>query len=322
MLMHDTDVLAWAVLVALALDWLVGEPPARWHPVVAMGRCLDALGRRVAPLMGAPARPFLDGVRGAAAWAVGALAALAVGWAVAVCLRHAVVPAPLQGALLGVFLKPLLAWRMLHDEVAAVEAALVRSLDAGRAQVARLVSRDTAALDEAGVRAAALSTLSENLNDSVLAPLFWFVLAGLPAAVLYRWANTADAMWGYRGVRGGRDWTWAGRCAARVDDVLSWLPARITAVLLLCGAPWRLWRALPGEARCTPSPNGGWPMGALALRLGVRLDKPGVYALNVGGRLPSRADTQRALRWCAQVVAALLLAAVLLLVHDCVRGAI
>ena len=95
---------------------------------------------------------------------------------------------------------------MLRDEVAAVEAALAESLDAGRARLARLVSRDVAALERREVRESAIESLAENLNDSVVAPLFWFVLLGLPGAALYRFANTADAMWGYRGVRGGRDW--------------------------------------------------------------------------------------------------------------------
>jgi len=115
------------------------------------------------------------------------------------------------------------------------------------------------------------------------------LLAGLPGAVVYRFANTADAMWGYRG-----RYEWAGKFAARADDVLSWLPARLTA-LLLWPAP-RCWQLLRIEATRTPSPNGGWPIGAMALRLGVRLRKPGVYALNGQSPSPSAADTAKALR--------------------------
>ncbi|TSE21541.1 Cobalamin biosynthesis protein CobD [Tepidimonas alkaliphilus] len=293
--------LALAVAVALAWDARFGEPPARLHPVVAMGWVLAALGRGVAPLAAAAARPERSFATGALAWTLGAAGVAALAWAVQALLSG--LPWWAQGLALGVLLKPLLAWRMLRDEVAAVEAALKQGLEAGRAQVARLVSRDVQALDEAGVRQAALSTLAENLNDSVVAPLFWFALAGLPGAALYRWANTADAMWGYRGVRGGRDWTWAGRWAARADDALSWLPARLSALLLLAASGRGVaWRALRAQARRTPSPNGGWPMGALALRLGVRLVKPGVYALHEDGRLPQPADTARALAWCGRAV--------------------
>ena len=179
---------------------------------------------------------------------------------------------------------------MLRDEVAAVEDALGGSLEAGRARLARIVSRDTRALDAETIRETAIESLAENLNDSLVAPLFWYAVAGLPGAVVYRFANTLDAMWGYRG-----RWEWAGKWSARADDALSWLPARITSALLM---PLRLdaWRALPREARRTLSPNGGWPMGAMALRLGVRLRKPGVYAINGEAPSPSAAHVAQALR--------------------------
>ena len=207
-------------------------------------------------------------------------------------------------ALLALLLKPLLAWRMLHDEVLAVEVALGQSLPAGRAQLARLVSRDVSALTAVQVRESAIESLAENLNDSVVAPLFWFALLGLPGAALYRFANTADAMWGYPGMRGGRYWQWAGKWAARADDVLSWLPARITALLLAAlhgGLPAR---ALAQEARKTPSPNSGWPMAAMALVLGVALRKPAVYVLNPEGRAAQAADTEAAQVYASKAVLA------------------
>jgi adenosylcobinamide-phosphate synthase len=196
--------------------------------------------------------------------------------------------------LTGLLLKPLLAWRMLTDEVRAVEVALKQSLDAGRARLARLVSRDTSNLSETEVREAAIETLAENLNDSVIAPLFWFALLGLPGAAVYRFANTADAMWGYRDER-----EWSGKWAARADDLLSWLPARLTALVLMPPALAPLLR----EARRTPSPNSGWPMAAMALRLGLRLVKPGVYELNAAGRAPKAADVEAARRVAAWAVA-------------------
>lgn len=194
----------------------------------------------------------------------------------------------------GVLLKPLLAWRMLGDEVRAVEAALAQSLPAGRARLSGLVSRDTLALSAAQVRESAIESLAENLSDAVVAPIFWFVVLGLPGAALYRFANTADAMWGYPGVYQGHDWAWAGKWAARADDVLNWVPARLSGCVLAALAGVR-WAALRREARKTPSPNGGWPMAAMALALGVGLAKPGGYALNPGGAEPTTGHTEQAL---------------------------
>lgn len=301
-----------AIAVALLIDWVLGEPPARWHPVVAMGRYLSWAGRWVAPSGADTQRRGRDFAAGMVAWLIGALAVCALAaWMQSLAAR---LPDVLAWCVLGLFLKPLLAWRMLRDEVQAVEQALASSLSAGRERVAHLVSRDVQTLDASEVRQSALSSLAENLNDSVVAPLFWFLIGGLPAAALYRWANTADAMWGYPGQWRGQYWAWAGKWAARADDVLSWLPARLTAILLLslrpCGCLAELWRT----ARSTPSPNGGWPMGALALALGLRLEKPGVYRLNPEGRPPQACDTAAALRLCQSVVWGLAVAAVLVTV--------
>lgn len=278
-----------AMLVALLVDRLCGEPPAWAHPVVGMGRYLGVLGARLAAMP--PTQAF---VGGALAWLFGALLTAALALSLEVALMQGLEPwrswpALLVSALLlGLLLKPLLAWAMLVDEVLAVERALSESLEAGRAQLARLVSRDTRTLDAPAVREAAIETLAENLNDSVVAPLFWFAVAGLPGAAVYRFANTADAMWGYRDHR-----EWSGKFAARADDVLSWIPARLTALALLGLSPVLLLR-LTIEARRTPSPNSGWPMAAMALRLQLSLSKPGVYRLNTAGAAPQGADLPRA----------------------------
>ena len=218
-------------------------------------------------------------------------------------------PLVLASLLLGLALKPLLAWRMLRTEVQAVEQALQQSLPAGRERLSWLVSRDVSALSEAGVRESAIESLAENLNDSVVAPLFWFVMLGLPGAALYRFANTADAMWGYRGIYRGQRWEWAGKWAARVDDGLSWLPARLTAALLLLAAGprgLRLAGAVRAEAAKTLSPNSGWPMAAMALVLGVTLRKPQVYRLNPSGREAQALDTGRAVAYAEKVLLALM----------------
>jgi adenosylcobinamide-phosphate synthase len=290
---------ALAMMVALLIDAALGEPPPALHPVVWMGKFLNRWGRRL--IDRAPARAF---VGGAAGWIVGAALFVGVAWAMSrgvTWLSSGLSPGlrvAVAAAAYGVLLKPLLAWRMLRTEVLAVEAALSESLECGRARVAYLASRDTRAFTEGQVRETAIESLAENLNDSVVAPLFWFAVAGLGGATLYRFANTADAMWGYRG-----RWEWAGKWAARADDVLSWIPARLTAFALL---PPRRWLELPQEARRTASPNGGWPMGAMALRLGVQLGKPGVYSLNPNGRPTTAADSARAARVATAAISVLL----------------
>ncbi|OYU43391.1 MAG: hypothetical protein CFE44_18640 [Burkholderiales bacterium PBB4] len=205
---------------------------------------------------------------------------------------------------------------MLKEEVLAVEAALAESLPAGRERLRWLVSRDVAQLTDTEVRESAIETLAENLNDSVVAPIFWFVLLGLPGAALYRFTNTADAMWGYPGLypRGsqGRNWAWAGKWAARADDVLSYVPARLTAVLLLLVAGMRglaLAARLRTEATKTPSPNSGWPMAAMALNLGVAVRKPGMYVLNPQGRAVQPSDTSLAVALASKSLFALVASA-------------
>lgn len=290
-----------AISLALVIDRRWGEPPVWLHPVVWMGRYLGALGPRLCALP--PASAFVGGML---AWALGACLVVALGLAVELMLQwgglllgaDALWTAVVQAVLLALILKPMLAWRMLRDEVAAVEQALAESLPAGRSQLQRLVSRDVAALDATTVRESAIETLAENLNDSVVAPLFWFAVGGLPAAALYRFANTADAMWGYRG-----RYEWAGKWAAHADDVVSWLPARLTAVLLVLMSGRRLsWSTLRRQAAQTPSPNGGWPMGAMALLLGIQLRKPDVYVLHADGVLAQPQHTRLALVWAGRAV--------------------
>jgi adenosylcobinamide-phosphate synthase len=314
---------AAALLLALLIDRWLGEPPARLHPVVWIGRYLGWAGRRLQritqPLGCTDIKAFW---LAAFYWCVGAAIVAGVFWALQMQIVDTfllfdatVMVQPDESALtvalrfflqllavllMALLLKPLLAWAMLKSEVRSVESALGQSLDAGRERLSWLVSRDVSALSEAQVRESAIESLAENLNDSVVAPIFWFVLLGLPGAALYRFANTADAMWGYRGVYKDQNWEWAGKWAARADDVLSWLPARLTALLLVLASRAR-WRAVCREAAKTPSPNSGWPMATMALALDIRLGKPGVYVLNPTGRQPTRTDTARAVMYAETV---------------------
>ncbi|MDO9400923.1 MAG: adenosylcobinamide-phosphate synthase CbiB [Polaromonas sp.] len=299
-------VFAAAVLVAFAIDRYCGEPPVRWHPVVWMGNYLNGMAAYVAPVEALAAFNSRDSKAfslGALAWLAGAalvlMAACALQWA------FFQLPGVLAALLMGLALKPMLAWAMLRREAQAVEDALCESLAAGRERLSWLVSRDTSQLSAGEVRESAIESLAENLNDSVVAPIFWFMLLGLPGAAVYRFANTADAMWGYRGVRRGVNWAWAGKWAAWADDALSWLPARLTALLLAVAAGGLHLKALRLEARKTPSPNSGWPMAAMALALGVSLRKPGVYTLNPAGRPPEAPDTLKAQQYASKVVKSL-----------------
>lgn len=313
-------VAAWMTLVlllALGIDRRWGEPPAALHPVVWMGRYLKVCGDVAVRRPPAPAFAL-----GTLAWIAGAWVAGALAWALqALALRQlarfSAVPEierlVVVIALLGLTAwtaKSMLSWRMLRDEAGAVEAALAQSLPAGRERLSWLVSRDTMQLSERQVRESTIETLAENLNDSVVAPIFWFVLFGLPGAAVYRFANTADAMWGYRGAYKGQHWEWAGKFAARADDALSWLPARLTAGLLMAVTGHCGFGALRREAASTPSPNSGWPMAAMALALGVTLSKPGVYSLNAAGRAPQAGDVLLAQEYASKVLMALLLYAV------------
>ncbi|ULH15700.1 adenosylcobinamide-phosphate synthase CbiB [Deinococcus sp. KNUC1210] len=272
------------MVLALLLDAL-GEPPPLLHPVVWMGNFLNWARRHW--------RAELPGARrieGAAWWSAGALVAGSAG------LGAARLPWPVQGVLL----KPLLARRALLGAAGEVAGALAaENLPEARRLLAwHLVSRDTADLSASEVAAAVIESVSENLSDSVVAPLLAYRWGGLGAAALYRYANTADALWGYR----TPELEDAGKCAARADDALNLLPSRLTAgcAALAAGLPgfagrdaWTIWRS---DARFTSSPNAGQPMSVFAGALGVRLEKRGHYVLNAAGRSPGTQDVWRALR--------------------------
>lgn len=288
------------ILLALALDCL-GEPPTRAHPVAWMGGLLGWTQRR---WRGQVAGAQL--AEGRLSWGVGAGLAAGAGL---VASRW---PWYVQGAVL----KTLMSRRALFGAVNEVGAAL----EAGDLEEARrllswhLVSRDTRELSASEVAAAAIESLSENLSDSVVAPITAFRLGGLPLAAAYRLTNTADAMWGYR----TPELEYAGKAAAKADDLLNLAPARLTALCAVAAArlagldghaAWRVWRR---DARLTSSPNAGHPMSAFAGALGLRLEKRGHYVLNAQGREAAAADIGQALtlaRWT------LALATLLLLVH-------
>jgi len=289
--------------VALVLDLALGDPPGRWHPVAWMGTFL-ARARSAAPTQGRW-RPFLAG---AIVVAAGVGGCAAVGLLITSLGRS--LPIPLDLLVEGAALKLTLSVRGLAAAAGEVRSALAAGdLPGARRLLAwHLVSRDTSSLDAAHVAAAAVESVAENAGDSAVAPLVWFAVGGLPAALAYRFVNTADAMLGYR----DPDREWLGKCAARLDDGLNLVPARLTAALMLCfgwldggrfAPAWRVWWR---DCRRTASPNAGHPMAAAAGVLGVELEKAGAYVLGAGQRLPCDADVGRAVRLLGLTVAGLL----------------
>ena len=283
--------------VAAALDVGVGEPPARLHPVVWMG-ALVRRARRLAPAAGAGAQ---------LAWGIAvAIAVPALFAAGAALLLGALAPSSLATCVLGaLLLKPCFAIRALGEAGHKVASALAGGdLRDARQQLGSLCSRDASALAPGEVAAGAVESLAENSSDSVIAPLFYYVLLGVPGALAYRAINTLDAMLGYRG-----ELEYLGKTAARLDDAANWIPARLTALLLLAagaatGADARRgWRILRRDGGATASPNAGRPMAAMAGLLGVALIKPGHYTLgDPGGRVDHR-TIRRAWRICALAAA-------------------
>jgi adenosylcobinamide-phosphate synthase len=214
-----------------------------------------------------------------------------------------------------------LAGTTLIREVQEVFKAVDRSLEEGRTQVARIVGRDTSELSAQEIRTAALETLAENLNDGVIAPLFWLALLGVPGMVAYKMINTLDSMIGYRNER----YLDFGRFAARMDDVAGWIPARLTAFLMLLVAGKLNRIAWVHENGCKHlSPNSGHPEAALAAILDCRFGGPHNYFgeevwkpyIGENDRPLTTADMQRAVRInrCAEILMVLLTAATLYLI--------
>jgi adenosylcobinamide-phosphate synthase len=262
-----------ALAAALVIDLVLGELPSPAHPVVWIGRSIRAVERQL-PRTG-PRRQLLAGA---------ALALLIpLGWAgVTLGASAAVRSWPLVGWLLHVLvLTAMFALRALGDAARAVREALTASDLAGARQALRsLCSRDPDELDAEEVIGASIESVAENASDSVVAPLFYYACFGLLGAVAYRAVNTLDAMVGYHG-----RYEYLGKASARLDDVLNFVPARLTAALLLVGGAvlgrnvsrgLAIWRR---DGAATESPNAGRPMATMAGLLRVRLAKAGHYEL-------------------------------------------
>ncbi|GHO95293.1 cobalamin biosynthesis protein CobD [Reticulibacter mediterranei] len=298
------------LLLAFVFD-LWGEPSANWHPVIWFGRLIRWLER------GAPRGRLPQLLYGAAMPVIAAplvCTPAALIHKLALRLRAACSNA-LCGDLLyalveGGVLKPFFALQMLAEAGRAVRLPLEQhDLPAARQALQSLVSRDRSQLSAELAAAAAIESLAENLSDSVVAPLFYYALFGLPGAALYRLCNTFDSMIGYH-----EHYEYLGKAAARLDDLLNLLPSRLSALLIIGCAPlfggdqrraWRIWRR---DARKTASPNAGQPMAAMAGALGIQLEKVGHYQLGDAERPPTPADIRKAelMVWRVGILALLL----------------
>jgi len=293
------------LVIALLLDAAFGEPRVLWnrlpHPAVLMGRLVGWCDQRFNQGQSLRARGVLVTM---ALLAVG----LAIGW-----LIHAL---PDHGVIEVVTLAILLAQKSLVDHVRAVATGLRRSIADGRAAVAMIVGRDTATMDGPDIARAAIESAAENLSDGVVAPVFWYLILGLPGIVAYKLINTADSMIGHMTPR-YREFGWA---SARLDDVLNLIPARITALFIALTHGWVDPSPILRDAPKHRSPNAGWPESALAPVLnvalsgprsydGVRKDYPWVWA--EGRRDPGPGDIDAAADALWRVWAVLLAVAVL-----------
>jgi adenosylcobinamide-phosphate synthase len=299
------------MLVGLLIDAAIGWP--HWllvrvgHPVTWIGRLISGCDARMNT--GSRRRRLATG-------ALTVMVLLAFTGLFAAALQ-ALLPGGVAGLLLGgVLAWPLIAARSLHAHVLAVARPLREGdIEAARRAVSMIVGRDPARLDTAGLTRAATESLAENASDGVIAPVFWGVVAGLPGIAAYKAINTMDSMIGHRNAR----YEAFGKMAARLDDLVNWVPARLTGLLLALARPRTFgaaWSCMWGDARLHRSPNAGWPEAAMAGALGIRLSGPRHYGnrvadepwVNAGAADPSAEDLVVALALYRRAVALLALA--------------
>ncbi len=288
------------MLIEVALSYPDALYRAIGHPVGWIGRLISVLERALNRERWGDATRRLGGV-------ATLVLVLAVTVAVALAIEAILHPLPAGFLWVGLAASSLIAQRSLHEHVAAVATALeAGGLEAGRAAVGRIVGRDTAVLDEAGVSRAAIESLAENFSDGIVAPVFWLGVGGLAGGAAYKAVNTADSMIGHRTDR-YRSFGWA---AARFDDLINLPASRLAALLLVLAAvllpgasPAGAWKAVWRDASKHRSPNAGWPEAAMAGALGLALAGPRIYGgvevqdvhMGDGRRTATAADIRRAL---------------------------
>jgi adenosylcobinamide-phosphate synthase len=275
------------LFLALTFDLLLGDPPNRFHPTAWMGNLIRFL-LRFRPY-GNSTSEFLYGI-----FILFLGISLSVGAGFGVLYLASFLPLWAEILLQGIFLKLTLSLRGLNRAAKEVQTALESQdlPEARRLLSWHLVSRDTSQLNEAQVSAAAIESVAENASDGIIAPLFFYAVGGLPAAFAYRFVNTADSMLGYRDV----EREWLGKFPARFDDLLNFIPARLTGLFIMISAPFcsasfqGAWKIMRRDAGQTASPNAGIPMSAMAGALNVELEKIDHYKLGKGLHKPIPTD--------------------------------
>ncbi len=289
--------LTLTILLAVALDYWLGEPRNAWHPLVMFGRWVSTIERQLLVVGQSPVQQRLSGV----------MAVLIALTPALLCLIKLTDWPVLNLFIEAVVLYFCIAARSLQQHAQAIYQALCNEdLQSARLKVGKIVSRQTDTMTELQVRQAAIESVLENGADAVFVPLFWFALAGPIGAVLYRLSNTLDAMWGYKNPR----YLYFGWAAARFDDLLNWLPARLTAVsYALLGNTSCALAAWRKQAHLLDSPNAGPVMTAGAGALGLRLGGPAFYHGQFkqkpwfgGERNPENADMVRSWRFMYQTL--------------------
>lgn len=293
-------------IIALMTDLLAGEPPLHLHPTVRIGDYIKRLSHRA--IEGGEGKDGVDGysresqrinlLLGSLISASGIAATAVIGTYLSRAIRGHSKLVHAHHVMEGYALKHTLALRALLSAAREVECALRRDNlpEARRLLAWHLVSRDTTNLTQPQVISATIESISENLCDSFIAPLFYYRHAGLGGALAYRFINTADAMLGYRTPQ----LEWLGKASALIDDCANFIPSRLTAAyisksaILLGRGPQRVLRHAAANASVTRSPNSGWPMAAAAHALGCRLEKRGEYIINERGTTPDTESLRRA----------------------------
>lgn len=253
--------MGWELVIAMLLDAVFGEPRMLWdrlpHPAVLMGRLVAFLDRTLNTGQDRKSKGVL---------------ALSI-----LCFTAAVIGSVLSqfGWVIEIIVAAiLLAQKSLVDHVRAVAKGLRTSIEEGRFAVSMIVSRDTKDMNEAQVARSAIESAAENFSDGVIAPAFWFLIGGLPAMLVYKFVNTADSMIGYKTEK-YLEFGWA---SARFDDLLNWIPARLSMLLIVVFAKQPVnFRAIVSEAKRHKSPNAGWPEAAMARAINVALAGPRSY---------------------------------------------
>jgi adenosylcobinamide-phosphate synthase len=280
---HSIEVL----VLAIAMDILFGEPPGILHPVVWMGKGIKSLQDFASKFKD---KRFFGLFIVVVMVSTSFLAGLLI-----VSLKF-ILPGTIALLVMAYFLKSTFSFRMLLTSGKQIMTGLISGHpEAAREDLKALVSRDTAGMDEPHIASAVIESVSENFVDTILSPLFFYLVLGLPGALAYKAVNTLDSMVGYRNM----EFIELGWASARLDDILNWIPARLSLIFIVAGAmftgsPVNAIRTCLKDRGRTSSPNSGWPMASAAGALGVRLEKQGHYVLGENFSLPLATDIARA----------------------------